>query len=100
MEVPTSSSTAAETSRATELEVPKPPSTVSEDSKTETEPECPLHGASYDSMTHFGKKLTTLRLSKEYFEEADQGIIEYSELLTAENDKMDIILDEKMVNHM
>lgn len=66
----------------------------------ETETECPLRGAEFDSLTHFGKEIKTLELSKEYFEDADQGIVEYSQLLTAENDKLGIYLDERMVNHL
>ena len=100
MAVPLSSSIAAEASRATELKVPKPPSTISEQSQAEIEPVCPLHGADYDSIIHFGREITTLRLRKEYFEEADQGIVEYSKLLTTENDKLDVVLSEKMVNHL
>lgn len=100
MEVPSSSSTAAEASQAAELEAQKLPSIVSGDSETEMGPDCPLHGADYDSIIHFDMKITTLDLSKEYFEEAGQGIIEYSQLVTMENDKADIILSEKMVNHL
>lgn len=100
MAIPSISSIAAEASRATELKVQKPPSTISEQSQAKIEPDCPLHGADYDSITHLGREITTLRLRKEYFEEADQGIVEYSELLTTENDKLDIVLSEKMVNHL
>lgn len=82
------------------MEAPKPPYAVSESSEAEAEPNCQLRGAEQDSITHFGRKITTLELTKEYFEEADQGIVEYSEFLTSENDKTGIKLDERMVNHL
>ena len=86
--------------QATELEVPIATTPISGKSTAEIEPDCPLRGADYDSITHFGRVITTLTLSKEYFEEADQGIVEYSELLTKENDKKGIKVNERMVNHL
>ena len=45
------------------------------------------YGAESDSINHHGNKITTLKLEKEYFEEAEKSIVEFSQLITAENDK-------------
>ena len=82
------------------MEASELPYDVSESSEAEAESNCPLRGAEQDSITHFGREITTLVLTKDYFEEADQGIVEYSEFLTSENDKIGIKLDERMVNHL
>lgn len=82
------------------MDAPNLPDSSSKSSKAQVEPVCPLRGAERNSITHFGRQITTLELTKEFFEEAEQGIVDYSEFLTTENDEMGVNLDERMVNHL
>ena len=66
----------------------------------ENKPECLLHGAAFHTITHLGKNIATLKLEKEYFEEAEHSTIEFSQLVNVENDKNDTILTQMMVNHL
>ena len=75
-------------------------SALSNDSETESQPDCPLHGAAFHTLNHFGKNIATLKLEKEYFEEAEHGIVDFSQLVVAENDKNNTILTQTMVTHL
>ena len=75
-------------------------STLLSNSDTENQPECLLHGAASHTITHFGKNIATLKLGKNYFEEAELSIVEFSQLVVAENDKNNMILTQTMVNHL
>ena len=70
------------------VEGPQQMSTLSnKKSETENEPECLLHGAAFLTITHFGKNIATLKLENIYSEEAENSILEFSRLVTGENDK-------------
>ena len=87
--------------RDTEVDGPQQMSTLLEKkSETENQPECLLHGAAFITITHFDKNIVTLELEKEYFEEAEHSIVEFSQLVTVENDKNDTTLTQMMVNHL
>ena len=87
--------------RDTEVDGPQQMSTLlNKKSETENQPECLVHGAAVHTITHFGKSIATLEPEKEYFEEAEHSIAEFSQLVTVENDKNKTILTQLMVNHL
>ena len=87
--------------RDTEVDDPQQVSTIlNKKSETENQPECLLHGAAFHTITHFDKNIATLKLEKKYFEEAEYSIVEFSQLVTDENDNNNTILSQTMVNHL
>ena len=83
--------------RDKEVDGPQQISTLlNKKSETENQRECLLHRAACFTLTHFGKNIATSKLEKEYFEEAEHSLVEFSQLVTAENNKNNTILTQML----